>query len=133
MGTYGIDPHSIWSKVPVSNYDIDATAGGLWTSTTTYRVTAAAGKVTWFWGGYYKGNTANTVVIQMHDAADGILMSLLSEANGSTGFGYPDPALHTCQMPIPMLGGWYIEATAGAAQDSSAYASCVTTEVDAIA
>jgi len=133
MGTYGIDPHSFYSKIPTSNYAEDATGGGLWLDTTHYRVTVPTGKIYWLWGGYYKGNTANTVVISLADVDDNPLMGpLLSEANGSTGFHYPDPALVNLKMPLPLLAGWYIEAVAGAAQDATAYASCIVTEVDAI-
>jgi len=131
---YGTDPHSFYSKIPTSNYDIDATGGGLWTDTTHYRVTIPTGKIGWLWGGYYKGNTANTVVISLKDAANALLMGpLLSEANGSTGHHYPDPALVNIKMPIPLLAGWYVEAVAGAAQDGTAYASCIITYTDAIA
>ena len=131
---YGTDPHSFYSKVPISNYAEDATGGGLWTSTTTYRVTVPPGKIYWLWGGYYKGNTADTVVILLADASDNpIVGPLLSEANGSTGHHYPDPALINIKWPIPLLAGWYIEATAGAAQDATAFSSCIVTATDAIA
>ena len=120
---------TIYSIPTVDNYDIDATAGGLWTDTTHYRVTVAAGHNYLLWGGYYKGNTADTAVITVANSSDNPLFVLLSEANGSTGHYYPDPALMNLQLPLVLKAGDYIEAVAGAAQDGTAYATCVITPI----
>ena len=131
---FGIDPHSIYSKVPVSNYEIyTGVADVYWITTTSFVVTAAAGKVTWFWGGYVDIENNATCNVYIKDASDNILMHLLAEGAGTAAFGFPDPALHTCQMPIPLLAGWYIEIVFGAAQSTAAFACAVTTAVDAIA
>jgi len=123
-------PHArgtLYQIPTVDNYDIDATAGGLWIDTTHYRVTIPAGYNALLWGGYYKGNTAHTAVITVANAADKPLFVLLSEANGSTGHYYPDATLMNLKMPLPLKAGDYIEAVAGAAQDGTAYATCVIT------
>ena len=120
---------TIYAIPTVDNYDIDATAGGLWTDTTHYRVTVPAGYNYLLWGGYYKGNTADTVVITVANAADKPLFVLLDEANGSTGHYYPDPALMNLSVPLVLKAGDYIEALAGAAQDANAYATCVITPI----
>ena len=122
---------TIFAVPPVDNYAIDATGGGLWIDTTHYRVTIPTGYVGWLWGGYYKGNTANTVVITVANSADKPLFVLLDEANGSTGHYFPDPALMNLGMPLVLKAGDYVEALAGAAQDGTAYASCSITSVTA--
>ena len=131
---YGIDPHGIYSKVPISNYEIyTGVADVYWTDTTHYVAEVPAGKVWWLWGGYVDIENNSTVDVTIKDASDNILMLLLDEAAGTASFGFPDPALHTCQMPIPLLAGWYIEIVFGAAQSTAAFACAVTTAVDAIA
>ena len=131
---YGIDPHSIFSKVPISHYEIytDGTSDTWWDDTTHYVVTVPAGKIYWLWGGYVDIENNATCDVTIKDASGNIIMLLLDEAAGTAAFGYPDPALHTCQMPIPMLAGWEVEILFGAAQSTAAFASCVCTVVDAI-
>ena len=131
---YGIDPHSIYSKVPQSNYEVDATGTtALWPDTTHYTAIVPAGKIWWFWGGYQDGSVNGTVVGTIKDGSDNILFVILSEADATVAIGYPDPALVNVNMPIPMLAGWYLELLYQNAQGAAAYASCVVTEVDAIA
>jgi len=130
---YNINPHSFYAQNPQSNYEKDATgATTLWPATTTYVATVPAGKIWQFWGGYLDGDAAETIVVTIHDADDNQLLGpLLSEANATVGYSYPDPALYTSQMPIPLLAGWYVLLTFGGAQGANAYASCIVTEVDA--
>ena len=131
---YGIDPHGIHSKVPISNYEIyTGVADVYWTDTTHYKAEVPAGKIWWFWGGYQDGDAAQTVVGTIKYASDNIHYLHLSESNATFGYGYPDPALVHVNMPIPLLAGWYIELLYGGAQGAGAYACAVVTEVDAVA
>ncbi len=127
-------PHAkgtIYQIPPISNYELDATgATALWPADTTYVMTVPAGYNYLFWGGYLDGDAAETIVVTIHDASDNqILGPLLSEANATVGYSYPDPALYTSQMPIPLLAGWNVLLTFGGAQGAAAFASCICTPV----
>lgn len=128
-----LDKHSFYAQNPQSNWEVDATgATTLWPATTTYVAAVPAGKIWLFWGGYLDGDAAETIVVTIHDGSDNqILGPLLSEADATVGYSYPDPALYTSQMPIPLLAGWYVLLTFGGAQGALAFASCIVTEVDA--
>lgn len=130
---HGIDTQSIFAKAPTSHYEIyvDGTNDIWWDDTTHYVVTVPAGKVYWLWGGWVDIENNATVDIVIQDASGNLLIELLNEAASTGAFGYPDPALHTCQMPIPMAAGWEVEILFGAAQSTAAFASCVCTIVDA--
>ena len=122
---------TIHSIVPISNYELDATgATALWPADTTYKMEVPANHIYLFWGGYLDGDAAQTIVVTIHDASDNqILGPLLSEANATVGYSYPDPALYTSQMPIPLQAGWYVLLTFGGAQGALAFASCICTPV----
>ena len=121
----------IFGIVPISNYEIDATSTtALWPATTTYVMTVPADHIYLFWGGYVDGDVADTIVATIHDADDNIILGpMLSEANCTVGYGYPDPALIHVNMPIPLQAGWYVLLTFGQAQGVGAYASCVCTPI----
>ncbi len=133
MTRYAIDPHSFFAQNPQSNYEVDATgATALWSSTTTYTAIVPAGKIWLFWGGYLDGDAAETIVATIHDGSDNLILGpILSEADATVGYSYPDPALYTASLPIPLLAGWYVLLTFGGAQGVGAFASCIVTEVDA--
>ncbi|GAG75607.1 unnamed protein product [marine sediment metagenome] len=54
----------------INNYDIDATAGGLWTSTTIYEVTVPAGKRWFLIGGVVNRAVSATLTGRVFNAAD---------------------------------------------------------------
>ena len=123
-------PVDIYTAGIVTNYEIDATgATARWADTTHYTAIVPAGKRWFLWGGYQDGDAAQTVVGTIKDASDNILFAILSEADATVGYGYPDPALVHVNMPIPMSEGWYLELVYGGAQGAGAYASCVVSEV----
>ena len=122
---------TVYNIPPISNYEVDATgATALWPATTTYVMTVPADYTYLFWGGYLDGDAAETIVVTIHDASDNqILGPLLSEANATVGYSYPDPSVYTSQMPIPLQEGWYVLLTFGGAQGVLAFASCICTPV----
>ena len=127
-------PHAkgtVYQIPPIDNYEADATgATALWPATTTYVMTVPAGYTYLMWGGYLDGDAAETIVVTIHNVGDDqILGPLLSEANATVGYSYPDPALYTSQMPIPLKAGDYVLLTFGGAQGAAAFASCICTPV----
>ena len=122
---------TIHGIVPISNYELDATgATALWPATTTYVMTVPADHIYLFWGGYLDGDAAETIVVTIHDADDNLILGpMLSEANATVGYAYPNPSLTNIRMPIPLKEGWYVLLTFGGAQGALAFASCVCTPV----
>ena len=118
----------------IDNYDIDATGGGLWASTTTYKATVPVGKRWFFIGGTVNRTVSATLQAQINNAADKLIMYLgyASAATGKTA--YPNTVESgTSMCPpgfVPMDVGMYVLVTFGAAQNASAEASCLVLEVD---
>ena len=123
-------PIDVDSADIVTNYEKDATgATTLWPDTTHYVATVPTGKRWYLWGGYQDGDAAETIVITIKDEGDNLLFPLLSEADATVGYAYPDVAVLPLRRPIPMKTGWYLEIVYGGAQGANAYASCVVSEV----
>ena len=117
----------------VNNYDIDATGGGLWTSTTTYKATVPAGKRWRFMFGYHKRDVSSTALVEIRDASDAIIGSLDYQGAATAGVGYPNTSAGNNTLPkgrVILDVGEYILITFGTAQSTGAYASCVVLEVD---
>lgn len=113
------------------NYDVDATAGGLWTATTTYQATVPAGKRWKLLGGSVYRSVNATVIVEIRNAANQAIVRLdsLSASTGTSsypGASYIGPVCSGLMMDP----GWYILMTFGVAQDASAWASAVVLEVD---
>ena len=112
----------------VNNYKADATAGGLWTSTTEYKATCPAGKRWFLLGGIVYRDVSHTLTAIVRDAADKSLyyLSLKTAATGYTGF--PDVANNISNYVIE--AGEYVQLFFGGAQSTGAAASCVVLEID---
>lgn len=121
----------------VNNYDIDATAGGLWTSTTTYRATVPALKRWFVIGGFVNRSVNGTLVVRSYNAAGAIIAMHDSQAAATGGTAYPSTQASTYIQQKTANGfmaildpGEFVELTFGNAQDAAAYASCIVLEVD---
>ena len=114
----------------VTNYDIDATGGGLWTDTTHYRVTVPVGKRWKFLGGYCNRDVSSIVNGFIYNASDKILQYMVSQTAAATGFAIPTTALGVETSSLYMDVGEYFEMTFAVAQGVGAYASFQVLEVD---
>ena len=120
--------------VLVDNFIIDATDAGAgndkWTSTTVQSYTVPAGRRWTFFGGSVLNSADATVVVDMYNAADKIVLGLASIAapGAATRVQYPDADIGYVHRPITMGPGWYIKITMGAAQGAAAEATCVVLE-----
>ena len=110
----------------IDNYEIDATgATARWPDTTHYKVEVPAGWTYWFVAGNCYVTQNGTCDVMLYNASDKLVMYLADYAAGTGHKPFPDatygPGL---KRPIKMTPGMYIQATFGAAQDASAYATC---------
>lgn len=121
---------NIESGVLLTNYDIDATGGGLWTDTTHYKVTVPAYKRWFLFGGNCYVTQNATCDVMLYNSDDKVINYLADYAAGTGHKPYPDGTFGAGLMrPIPLDAGEYIQATFGAAQDATAYATCRVLEV----
>ena len=116
------------------NFIIDATDNGpgndKWTSTTVQSYTVPAGRRWHFIGGGVKNSADETVVVDMYNADDKIVLGLATIAAPGAGVRvqYPDADIGLVQRPVPMGPGWYIKITMGGAQGGAAEATCMVLE-----
>lgn len=113
----------------VDNYEVDATSGILWVSTTNFRVTCPASKRWFLIGGVIKRTVSATVIGYVRDSSDNILHKLCDEAAATATTNFPDKDYVTGQGFV-LDAGDDVSLTFGVAQNASAYASCVVLEVD---
>ena len=113
----------------INNYDIDATAGGLWTDTTHYKVTCPVGKRWFLIGGVVVRAVSATLEGYVKDSSDKIIGYLISETAAATSNMYPEYAFQVGNY-IVLDVGEYVELVFGVAQNASSYASCMVLEVD---
>ena len=117
-----------------SNYIVDATDAGAgndkWDSTTVQTWTVPDGHTWLFYGGSVKNSVDHTVVCNVHDADDNIVLGLCTIAAPGAGVRvqYPDSDIGYVVRPIVMSSGWYVKLTMGAAQGAAAEATCLVTE-----
>lgn len=120
--------------VMLSYYIVDATdaaAGNAkWDSTTVQTYTVPDNRVWYFYGGSVLNSVDATVTVNLHDAADNIVLGLASIAapGAATRVQYPDSDIGYVHRPIKMQAGWYIKITMGAAQGAAATATCLVDE-----
>ena len=113
----------------VDNYDIDATAGGLWTDTTHYKVTVPAGYSYFVFGGVIGRSAAQTAITDIYNAAGAIILRLGSLASATTVLNYPDSAAGNLMLPVKVKAGDYIQTTYGGAQGAAAWETCYVLKV----
>ncbi len=118
----------------VTNYDIDATGGGLWTSTQHYIATVPAGKRWFLLGGKINRGVSSTISIDAYDVGAIPMFFLDAQAAATGGSAWPSTqaAVTTLQNqghPIVLSAGQYIDIYFGVAQNASSYCSCVVLEV----
>ena len=132
MMTISVDLLTVAKKV--NNYDVDATAGGLWTSTTTYQATCPAGKRWFLIGGVVSNSASGTTLAQVHDAADAVIhqLAVIAASTGVKPYPNQNSSADHMQIPTPIVmdAGEYVLVTCGVAQGAGAFASCVVLEVD---
>jgi len=117
----------------LDNYAKDATAGGLWTSTTTFRVTCPVGKRWFFVGCTSYRDAAATKMARIYDVSDNVLQQVYVDA-ATTGIAcFPSTVVGvtvlTPLIPFVLDATDYIELTFGAAQGAGAFASVQVLEV----
>lgn len=115
----------------LDNYDVNATAGGLWTDTTHYRATVPANKRWFLFGGAITRDASQTVNVSIYDSSDNPIIVLAGYSAGTGTHSYPIEGYsgHVI-FPFPMDPGDYVEALFGGAQGVTAAATCVVLEVN---
>ncbi|GAH94804.1 unnamed protein product [marine sediment metagenome] len=113
----------------LNNYAEDATAGGLWTDTTHYRVTVPTGKRWFLLGGNIDRDVSATIGTWVFDSAGNQIGILLSEAAETTVVAFPETVFEVPKFVLD--AGEYIESFFGAAQSTAAFHSCIVLEVNA--
>lgn len=118
----------------LDNYEIDATGGTLWTSTTTFKVSCPVGKRWFFFGGVIKRTVSATVTADLYNVGDDLIRRLCVEAAATGQSSYPN---NVAANTAPSFAGYYVMdvgdyilLTFGVAQNSTAYASCQVLEID---
>lgn len=115
----------------ITNYDIDATAGGLWTDTTHFKVTVPTGKRWKVLGGVINRDANQTVVVDVYNSSNDIILRLDSRSAGTGITEFPSQNYNSyVATGLYIDAGMYIQATFGAAQGAAAYASCLVLEFD---
>lgn len=113
----------------VNNYALDATGGGLWISTTEFRVTCPADKRWFLVGGVVKRNVSSTLIGYIRDVSDNLLFKLCDESAAASTTSFPEADYQIGTMPI-MDAGEDLTLIFGTAQDAGSRASCVVLEID---
>lgn len=115
----------------LDNYQLDATSGGLWDSTTNFIVTVPAKKRWFLFGGNVSRGVSSTMYAYVKDSDDNIILMLAYHAAAAAAAAYPLAAnTGNVVFPYPMDPGDYVNLLFGVAQNASSYASCVVLEVD---
>lgn len=121
----------------LENYIVDATSNGAgndkWTSTTVQSYTVPARKVWMLYGGHVKRDTQTgtaTLLVQVFNAADKLLLQLDTQANAAATTSYPNTASTAgFRFPMKLKAGWYVKITVGEAQGANASATCIVDEI----
>jgi len=111
------------------NYDIDATGGGLWLSTTNYRVTVPANKRWFLIGGATFRDVSATLYISLRNSA-GNELTRLDEVGAGTGYRVYPQSTQQIGQPYILDAGEDINMTFGVAQGVTAFATCIVLEID---
>lgn len=116
----------------LNNYDIDATAGGLWETDKVYKAEVPTGKRWHLFGGIIFRDVASTMTAAIFDSADNIILYIADHGSGAGIAYYPESTnVGSVIFPWPMDPGEYLKATMGTSQTGSAYGTCVVLEVKA--
>jgi len=113
----------------LNNYKANATAGGLWTDTTHFRVTVPTDKRWFLLGGHVKRDIAATINTEVYDSSDQKIGKLMDDASGTGLVTFPE-ADYFIGTPWILDAGEYIESVFSVAQGTSATHSCVVLEVN---
>jgi len=124
----GLSSRDLLTADVVPNYDIDATAGGLWTDTTHYKVTVPAGYCYFCYGGIIARSAAQTAITDVYDGTN-IVLRLGSLASATTVLNYPDTNAGNLVLPVKVPAGYFIQTTYGGAQGAAAYETCYCLKV----
>lgn len=112
-----------------NNYDLDATAGGLWITDKIYKVTCPASKRLFLMGGVLNRAVSSTVVGSIN-AAGGEELHRLTDKSAATGItAYPEDAYQIGQ-PFILDATDYLQLSFGTSQNASSWATGVMLEVD---
>ena len=127
-------PDILHSGALVENYIVDATDTGAgndkWTSDVVQSYTVPAGKRWYFFGGSVLNSADATVVVDIYNESDKLVLGLATIAapGAAVRVQYPDSDIGYVHRPIPMDAGWYVKITMGAAQGAAAEATCLVLE-----
>lgn len=119
----------------LTNYDVDATAAGLWVSTQAYTVVVPAGKRWFLYGGAFSRDVSSTCNAYVLDASN-VAMMHLGTYTAATGLaGYPNPVSGGAIPGVPFAGipidaGEKISIQFAVAQSTAAFATAIVLEVD---
>jgi len=119
----GLSHKDLFSANIVDNYDIDATGGGLWTSTTVYKVVTASGYANFLYGGMCSRDANQAATVSVFNAADKEVLRLGTIAAAATVFSYPDSGAGSIMLPVKIPAGYYLKILLAGAQGAAAWAS----------
>jgi len=112
----------------LNNFDVDATAGGLWDDTTHYIATVPAGKRWILLGGVINRDVSATVKAYARDVSGNIILKMGDEAAGTGYSHYPETAFWI-GTPLVLDSSEDVYLQFNVAQGGSAWATCVVLEV----
>lgn len=117
------------------NYAIDATGGGLWVNTSTYRATVPTGKRWFLIGGICSRDVNSSASVRIYNSTPVQVHNVDEYAAAASVFAFPSRqtginASTPSGLPFVLDAGWYLQIAFGVAQGAAAFATCVVLEVD---
>ena len=118
----------------VTNYALDATGGGLWATTTKFKVTCPAGKRWFVIAGSINRAVSSTLDTRIYDESD-VVLYMVDNQGAATGItSFPNKTANALiaptAYPLVMDAGDYLDMSFGTAQNASSWASFTVLEVD---
>ncbi len=124
----------LWmNAVKQNNYDIDATAGGLWTNDQTYQATVPDGKRWIVLGGIINRDVSSTLTVRAYDGTN-IIHQYCSQGAATSVTTWPSNVndvntRNGAAFPFILDEGEFIRIYFGTAQTGGAYCTCVVLEI----
>lgn len=113
---------------------MDATGGGLWSTTQLYKATVPAGKRWLFLGGIIDRSDAATCAVTIRNDADKNVFQIDDYPSATTVVAVPSGQVAVGSVkplgPYFMDAGWYFNISFSVAQGAAAYVSMAVLEFD---